>query len=369
MSRAGRYDVLLVGQTPPPLHGQAVVTAMLFDHDWGDLKVERLRLAYSSSIERVGKIELGKIWHLVMLIIQTWVIALVKNPKVFYYLPASANKAPVIRDVIYLTAVRWCFPKTVFHYHAGGLPEYLNNAGMLGEIAKRVYSNADVSIEISRTNFSPGEVFEAHKTEIISNGLNVNLINRQRPEGDTFRILFLGALNKGKGVLEVIRCAKLLNQGAQKIEFYLVGSWSSQEFKREAEQLVKSEGCSEVVFFPGSVDGLQKWQTYADADVFLFPSHYKSENFPLVVIEAMAFGLPIVTTKWRGIPQMVKGCDGVVLCDVNSPAQYADAIQKISNDDELHRRMGDSTRRHYHANYTSDIFLTKMEKVFSDLLD
>ena len=52
-------DILLVGQTPPPYHGQAVVTGMLFDHGWGDLKVERLRMAYSDSIDERGEGWLG----------------------------------------------------------------------------------------------------------------------------------------------------------------------------------------------------------------------------------------------------------------------------------------------------------------------
>ena len=60
-------DILLVGQTPPPYHGQAVVTGMLFDHGWGDLKVERLRMAYSDSIDSVGKAGPGKVLHLLSL--------------------------------------------------------------------------------------------------------------------------------------------------------------------------------------------------------------------------------------------------------------------------------------------------------------
>ncbi len=80
-----KSDILLVGQTPPPFHGQSVVTGMLFDHDWGNLKVERLRMAYSDSIDAVGKAGIGKVLHLFSLIFQTWTIALSKRPKVLYY--------------------------------------------------------------------------------------------------------------------------------------------------------------------------------------------------------------------------------------------------------------------------------------------
>ena len=76
-----KSDILLVGQTPPPYHGQAVVSAMLFDHDWKDLEVERLRMSYSDTIDEVGKVGVGKIIHLLGLILKTWWIALCKRPR------------------------------------------------------------------------------------------------------------------------------------------------------------------------------------------------------------------------------------------------------------------------------------------------
>jgi len=91
-------DILLVGQTPPPYHGQAVVNSMLYEHDWGDLAVEKIRMGFSDEISTVGRFSLGKVFHLMSLILQTWIIVFRKSPRVLYYLPASPNLAPVIRD-------------------------------------------------------------------------------------------------------------------------------------------------------------------------------------------------------------------------------------------------------------------------------
>ena len=360
-------DILLVGQTPPPYHGQAVVTGMLFDHGWGDLKVERLRMAYSDSIDSVGKAGPGKVLHLLSLILQTWKIAFTKRPTGLYYLPASASKTPVIRDVVYLAAVRWCFSKTVFHYHASGLPEYLQSAGLLGRIAKRLYAKADVSVEICKTDHSPGEMFAAHQTVYVPNGLDVERKSRARPKNARLRVIFLGALNEGKGVLDVIKTAKLLIDRGCDIEFQLVGAWASQSFRAEAEDLVEHEGVSEFIDFPGVLKGAAKWQAYADADVFFFPSHYQSENFPLVLIEAMAFGLPVVSTSWRGIPQLVGDSDAAILCEINAPEQYADALQEILKNPDKRKQMGDVARQHYENNYTREKFVAAMEGVFEEI--
>lgn len=52
-----KIALLIVGQTPPPWHGQAVATKMLFDHDWGMREVTTLRLAYSDEMHSVGRFE------------------------------------------------------------------------------------------------------------------------------------------------------------------------------------------------------------------------------------------------------------------------------------------------------------------------
>lgn len=365
----GRSDILLVGQTPPPHHGQSVVTGMLFDHGWGDLKVERLRMAYSDRIDAVGKAGFRKVVHLFELVLKTWWIVLKERPRILYYLPASANRVPVVRDIIYLGLVRRLFPKTVFHYHAGGLPEYLENAGLLGRVGRRMYSDADLSIEISETEQPPGRLFAAKKTVYVANGLDVELLARSRPDDAELRVLFLGALNEGKGVLDIIRATKIARRKGCQFEVVMVGAWASGTFKQQAEALVADEGLADVIVFPGPMKGGEKWQAYADADVFIFPSHYEAENFPLVLIEAMAFGLPIISTHWRGIPQLVGDSGAALLSAINAPEQYAASLVSLCQSSALRREMGERARAHYLNRFTRDVFVGSMKAAFESVLN
>lgn len=366
---SGRVDILLVGQTPPPYHGQAVVTAMLFEHDWGALRVARLRMAYSDSLDAVGKVGLGKLVHLLSLILKTWWIALTKKPEIFYYLPASANSAPVIRDIIYLGAVRWCFPKTVFHYHAAGLPEYLDKAGLLGKLGLLAYSNADVSVEICRTEHSPGSEFGARRTIIVPNGIDVPALARVNHHEDKSVVLFVGALSEGKGVAELIKTAGILVQKRSDLVFHLAGSWASQDFKEEVMAAIKSAGLEQDIVFLGVLQGEDKWQAYANADVFFFPSHYQSENFPMVLIEAMAYGLPIVSTRWRGIPQLIGDSDAAILGKIHAPEEYAEALDALLNDQQRRDDMAAAAMAHYSGHFTRSQFTNAMEQVFAGLLE
>jgi len=368
--RGGKEAViLLVGQTPPPHHGQSVVTGMLFEHEWSKVKVSFLRMAYSDAIDQVGKFSLFKVFHLFSLIFQTWKIALTQRPDVLYYLPSSPHKVPLIRDLIYLSLTRWLFSKTVFHYHAGGLAEYVDGLGSLKWLAHKVYGRADVSIELSENGLSPSDYFGAKKKVCIPNGLNVGSKNPWKAlENDIMHVLFIGALNEGKGTLQIVKTAAILKERGVRVSFSLVGAWADEEYKSTVLAEVAQSGLEDVVDFPGILTGDPKWEALSSADCFFFPSHYASENFPLVLIEAMAFGLPIITTDWRGIPNVVGNSGCAYLCDINSPDQYAKAIQELALDLSLSREMGERGLTRYEAEFTKEKFLERMEDVFEEVV-
>ena len=99
-------SILLVGQTPPPYHGQAIAMQQLFDHRWEGLKIQYLRMEYSQREAEVGRFRIKKIFHLFSLIIRSWFILIKNRPCCLYYPPASPNRIPVIRDVVFLLFVR-----------------------------------------------------------------------------------------------------------------------------------------------------------------------------------------------------------------------------------------------------------------------
>ena len=235
MLQKEQVDCLIVGQTPPPHHGQSVVTGMLFEHEWTKVKVSLLRMSYSDTINEVGRFSLSKIAHLFSLILQTWKIVFTERPKVLYYLPASANRTPVLRDILYLLAVKWCFKKTIYHFHAGGLPSYLDSMPLLGRIARLAYGTPTAAIDVIETNPPTGEYFNARKNVVVNNGVGVDLVERVRPSDTQFEAIYVGVLNEGKGVKNIIETARLLKLQNVDCGFVLVGDWISEAFKSEIQ--------------------------------------------------------------------------------------------------------------------------------------
>ena len=93
------------------------------------------------------------------------------------------------------------------------------------------------------------------------------------------------------------------------------------------------------VEFTGPLTGPAKTHELAWANVFAFPSSYRNEGQPLVVIEALAAGLPIITTSHRGIPDTVIHDRNAILIEPGDVAALAAALERLAGDERLRARL------------------------------
>jgi glycosyltransferase involved in cell wall biosynthesis len=111
---------------------------------------------------------------------------------------------------------------------------------------------------------------------------------------------------------------------------------------------------AEAVDCLGFVSGRQKENALREADLFCFPTQYTAENQPVTLIEAMAFGLPIVTTRWRSIPEMLPpGYPGLV--PDQSPEPIAAALLALTM-----LEGGEQLREYYLGRFTLERYLNNL---------
>lgn len=359
--------VLLMGQTPPPWHGQAVATQILFDHAWPGHEVHRLRMEFSGEMLEVGRFQWKKVRHLWDLIRRARNV-LKQNPGcILFYPPASAKWVPFIRDVIFLACVRHLAGGTVFIFHASGLPVFVQSGVVRKTIGQIAYSGPEVALEVAQELVTPHEAFGAKSWKWCPCGIEVpNLKRSPRRPSAPLTVLFVGSLQEGKGVLEIIRTARALkDQGLEKdFHFRIVGRWFSTEFEEETRSLCAELEVQEFVELVGELTGNDKWQAYLSADVFFFPTHYSSEATPIVLMEALGMGLPLVTTQWAGIPAMLRGCETAILLPIRSTEGFAVALHSLSLRRGEALQMQEASKRFYRDHFLPEKFVERVEHAF-----
>jgi glycosyltransferase involved in cell wall biosynthesis len=119
--------------------------------------------------------------------------------------------------------------------------------------------------------------------------------------------------------------------------------------------------------FPGVQTGRGKWEFYKNADIFVFPSYFHSETFGIVLLEAMCFSLPVVATRWRGIPEVVEEGSCAILCEPRDVEGCREALARLVNDPSLRDRMGRKSRERFLRYFTVEAHRNAMESALSQL--
>jgi glycosyltransferase involved in cell wall biosynthesis len=115
---------------------------------------------------------------------------------------------------------------------------------------------------------------------------------------------------------------------------------------------IEQAGVQSSVTLHGVLTGEAKQAMFARAHVFCLPTHW--DAFPVVLLEAMAAGLPIVSTRVGGVPYMVTEEDGALLSAVGDVDSLADQLSRLARDPSRRLAMGQTNRANYLARYQPD---------------
>lgn len=161
---------------------------------------------------------------------------------------------------------------------------------------------------------------------------------------DDFVIVYSGRLTSEKGILQLIRAIKQINKN-KVIKLLIIGASAYGQDKHPTafiEQLVKeSEAIKDMVVFTGYIDYQQMPSYLKMADIAVIPSMWE-EPFGLTVIEAMASGLPLITTRSGGIPEICEGVATIVNRD-NIVNNLTEAILELYNNPKKRQQMSSAS--------------------------
>ena len=234
------------------------------------------------------------------------------------------------------------------------------------------YRGHDLAIRTAPQNPEDGELLGARRSVVIPNGIEDmrgSVPERTAGSGEPLIILFTGVLIPSKGVSVLLEAFRMFIDEGVDARLQVMGKWGDLAYEQECRTFIKAHGLSEKVEFLGVKRDAEKFTYFAGCDIFCFPSYFEAESFGLVLVEAMQFAKPLVSTQWRGIPSVVK--DGVngFLTPIQDPSGTAEKLLLLAREPALRERMGQEGRRIFKEEFTLKAFHGSMEQAFVDLFE
>jgi len=317
----------------------------------------------SRDVRDIGQFRGGKLFSLFKFCFQAVWCRFRYGVTNFYYIPAPGKFTSVYRDWVVISLCRPFFKKIIFHWHAAGLSTWLetSNSALLRNATYSLMKNADLSIVLSEFNRREAEKFTARHIAVVSAGVSDRcpqferdilasrrnrVASRKRillgsaampnpAETTIVNVLYLALCTREKGVFDTVEGVALANErlavenSPLRFKLSLVGAFASKSEEEELRELIQQREVQQMVEYLGFVSEERKTDALIKADLFCFPTYYHAESFGAVLVEAMAFGLPIITTRWRSIPEILPP-DYPGFVDPKSPIQISEKLRHLA---------------------------------------
>jgi glycosyltransferase involved in cell wall biosynthesis len=213
-----------------------------------------------------------------------------------------------------------------------------------------------------------GRRFRTHCTVLPNFTLLPATCRRHQEPKDGVRVFYIGNLGAGKGIYDILEAAKRLrDQATSPFQVILAGPFNDRQEEQRLRTMVADYHLRDTVLFLGTVHDREKEAAFLQADVFVLPSY--SEGMPQSLLEAMAYGLPVIVSDVGGIPEVV--CDGQegLMIKPGDVDGLCRALRQLIESVECRQRMGAAARRRIAAHHTVEIYLRQLQELYDRAID
>jgi glycosyltransferase involved in cell wall biosynthesis len=211
------------------------------------------------------------------------------------------------------------------------------------------------------------------RTSVIPNGVDPRLVSTTRNPGTRRAIrdrlglplepviaLMMGGLIERKGPLDFVRAASVAADLQPAMRFAILGDGP---LRAAAQQLAAELGIADKVYFLGH--RLDARQQLGGFDIFVQPSHY--EGMALTMLEALAAGLPLVTTRTDGVEDVLPGDRGALVVDIRDWSALGRAMAEAAGRPELRRELAAVSQWRVLDHFTVDAMCGRYERLYRGL--
>lgn len=181
----------------------------------------------------------------------------------------------------------------------------------------------------------------------------------KRMNGTTFKILYLSRIIKDKGICETIEAFKMLSERYARMELFIAGD--GEDLPKVKEYVYKAK--LKNVTIAGFITGADKVRVLSESNIYCFPSYY-GEGMPTSVLEAMAFGLPIVTRPVGGLADFFENGVHGFISERKDSEVFAEFIEKLYLDKDLYKKISNFNYAYAQNNFLASKVVGRLEDIY-----
>lgn len=253
-----------------------------------------------------------------------------------------ASRGSTLRKVIIAEAALRCGARLVLHAHGGGFDQFLRRQPRwVQQWIRSTFQRAELFVVLSthwRDFYANRLGIDPARIRVLWNPTRMPLEVPHREGRDRVHFVYLGLVSRAKGAFDLVEAVRGLPRSLQeRIRITVAGNGELERLREAATSLD-----AQVAVLPW-ISETQRDELLRQADVYVLPSYF--EGVPMSILEAMAAGVPVLSTRVGGIPEIVAHEHSGVLIEAGDIADLRRQIERLATDEPLRLKLGHAARQ------------------------
>lgn len=359
--------ILFIMHMPPPVHGAAMVGQYIHDSKVINeaFDCHYLNLTLARNLNDIGKGGIKKLVNFIRQLNKIRKTVKRIKPDTCYVTP-NAKGGAFYKDFLVVMLLKQMRQNIVIHYHNKGVATRQDKT-IDNFLYKRFFDGLKI---ILLADVLYGDIKKYVRKEnvfICPNGIPTNTACNKHTANEIPHILFLSNMIASKGVWELVEACRILKEKGISFKCDFVGKWSDIA-EDDFNAAIREKSLEDCVKAYGAKYGEEKEKCFDHTDIFVFPTYYNNECFPIVLLEAMQHGLPCISTTEGGIPNIIDNGKTGFIVEKHNATQLADKIAWLISHPKQSKEMGENGYRKYQKEFTLSVFENRMKEILMECI-
>lgn len=274
-----------------------------------------------------------------------------------------AAQASFTRKSFFIRKAKAAGKKIIIHQHGGNFDHFflMQSNENKRKTIRTIFAMADKVIVLAEEwdTFFSNNICDSRKIVVLHNSVMVP--NYQKQDYSDHNVLFLGRLEKEKGIYDLLRIVPDILKVVPDAVFFLGGDGDIEQCR----SIVNERDLNEHVRILGWILAEEKEKYFKKSSIFILPSYY--EGMPMAVLEAMSYGLATISTNTGGIPQIIdEGINGFCV-EAGDLETITDRLELLLASMPLRKKLGQEGRKKILCKFNAKENIDKLQVIYQEV--